>query len=1205
MANTDTFQGYYALTLSGGIYSIDGAYVASQSVVADNDLNGSAAAGDAIDVASANTGTDATPVFSSVDSGIFVGVQQTGVVITDSNGDHFLYTNDTTLADQLQVVVDTTTPYEFDRANSPYTGTVLVTGTERQGETLTATIYNESDADGLGGSATTAYQWMRDGVAISGATSSTYTLSNDDVDAVITVEVTVTDDQGSENDPIVSAATGPIENINDPATASAALDVIGIATEGETLEVDPAISFKVSDADGMTNATITYQWMRDGVDIAGATSDTYTLTNDDVGTAISYKIMFTDDQGTDEEITSAATANVGGNAPFTALVLVNGVEREGQPLTATYHNQDDDDGLTINTPTWQWMRDGVAIAGATSDTYTLTQDDVGAVITAELSWVDDSNNPAGTATSAGTGPIENVNQAASGSVTLVGIATEGETLSIDSSSMLTISDTDGTDNATYTYQWTRGGVDIDGATGATYTTGHDDVGAAIAVKVMFTDDQGTDEEVVSAATANIAAVNSAPEGAVVIDGILLEGEVLTANTDGVTDADGMENATLQYRWFADGTAVSGNWSTSNDTYTLAAADVGKEITVSVRYRDDEGNAVTVNTITSDPSEPVGNVNSPMTATIAMSGILAEGETLTISQANIATSVSDADGVVSSSIEIHWLRDGEVIVDANGDPIQVDNYTLTQEDVGASISIRVTHTDSLGSTETFESIATAPVANVDNATTVSVTLAGTATEGQTMSAVPVITDLDGVDVGSITYQWMKDGVAISGATGATYTLSQDDVGGAISVSIAYSDGQGNAGTATSASSAPVVNVNEAPVAADKASSTAYETAATFTVATLLAGATDADGDTLTVTGVSGALNGTVSLSNGVVTFTPTAGFSGNARFDFTVSDGNGGTDTGTMVIAVAEEVVTPVDPTPVDPEPVDPEPAPNPVLDENANTWTGTDAGEVAQGLGGNDNLSGGGGNDTLAGNAGDDTVNGGDGDDNLSGAAGNDNIDGGAGNDMIGGGAGEDTINGGADNDTIGSGLDDDVVNGDDGDYRIAAGAGNDDVSGGSGNDNIGGSTGDDTIDGDDGNDNIGGGYGADVIDAGAGDDTVGAGQQDDVVNGGAGNDSLNGNNGDDVINGGAGDDTINGGDHNDTMTGGDGADVFYFRVFNSGSEDRITDFTSGEDMIQMQGNFAGLTITDHADGVQIEKNGHVIILEGVDEVTADDFTFI
>jgi hypothetical protein len=70
------------------------------------------------------------------------------------------------------------------------------------------------------------------------------------------------------------------------------------------------------------------------------------------------------------------------------------------------------------------------------------------------------------------------------------------------------------------------------------------------------------------------------------------------------------------------------------------------------------------------------------------------------------------------------------------------------------------------------------------------------------------------------------------------------------------------------------------------------------ADLLANDTEIDaGDTLSVTGVGNPSTGTVTLSGGQVTFTPAAGFEGPATFDYTVSDARGGTDTGTVSVAV--------------------------------------------------------------------------------------------------------------------------------------------------------------------------------------------------------------------------------------------------------------------------------------------------------------------
>ena len=63
-------------------------------------------------------------------------------------------------------------------------------------------------------------------------------------------------------------------------------------------------------------------------------------------------------------------------------------------------------------------------------------------------------------------------------------------------------------------------------------------------------------------------------------------------------------------------------------------------------------------------------------------------------------------------------------------------------------------------------------------------------------------------------------------------------------------------------------------------------------------TDIDGGPLTVIAVSNPTGGTVSLAGGQITFTPTANFNGTAGFDYTVSDGAGGTDTATVSITVA-------------------------------------------------------------------------------------------------------------------------------------------------------------------------------------------------------------------------------------------------------------------------------------------------------------------
>ena len=96
---------------------------------------------------------------------------------------------------------------------------------------------------------------------------------------------------------------------NSPATGQPTIS--GTAKVGETLTADAS---GVTDADGMTNATLAYQWSsNDGSadsDISGATSETYDPVADDVGNTLKVTVRFTDDAGQDEMVTSAATAAV-------------------------------------------------------------------------------------------------------------------------------------------------------------------------------------------------------------------------------------------------------------------------------------------------------------------------------------------------------------------------------------------------------------------------------------------------------------------------------------------------------------------------------------------------------------------------------------------------------------------------------------------------------------------------------------------------------------------------------------------------------------------------------------------------------------------------------------------------------------------------------------------------------------------------------
>jgi Ca2+-binding RTX toxin-like protein len=120
-------------------------------------------------------------------------------------------------------------------------------------------------------------------------------------------------------------------------------------------------------------------------------------------------------------------------------------------------------------------------------------------------------------------------------------------------------------------------------------------------------------------------------------------------------------------------------------------------------------------------------------------------------------------------------------------------------------------------------------------------------------------------------------------------------------------------------------------------------------------------------------------------------------------------------------------------------------------------------------------------------------------------------------------------------------------------------LSGYSGNDTISGGGGSDTLAGGAGNDVLLGGAARDILDGGNGDDRLDGGLGNDVLTGSFGRDTLVGGSGNDALRGGPGNDRLIGGQGRDTLVGGTGNDVFVFTAADSGSEDLISGWETGD----------------------------------------------
>ncbi len=476
------------------------------------------------------------------------------------------------------------------------------------------------------------------------------------------------------------------------------------------------------------------------------------------------------------------------NVAPTGALNITGLSSQGQTLSVA-STLADSDGMGVIS--YQWSVAGQALAGATGTTLLLTQDMVGKAISVVGSYRD-GRGTLEEVTSNVTALVANVNDAPTGSLSIVGSNTQGQTLSVNN----TLSDLDGL--GAITLQWNASGVAIAGATGTTLTLGQAQVGKTITVTASYTDGQGTKESVTSAATGAVFNVNDVPTGGVTMltqltsplvastQAHFTENKSLFADTSTLADADGLGTLNFQWQRSADGI----NWSNISlataKSYVLVDADVNKFVRVVSSYTDGAGK---LEAVYSPSSLKIANVNDLPGGVLSVAGSAAQNQLLTVNN-----SLTDEDGIGAFSYQ--WKAGGVNIAGATA-----NSYRLTQAEVGKLITVTVGYTDAMGTVESVTSAATAKVSNVNDAPLGVVTIAGVTEEGNVLSAANSLSDVDGM--GTVSYQWFASGVAISGATAANFTLTSAQVGKAITVQAKYVDGQGTTETVSSAGTDPVI------------------------------------------------------------------------------------------------------------------------------------------------------------------------------------------------------------------------------------------------------------------------------------------------------------------------------------------------------------------------------------------------------------------
>jgi hypothetical protein len=276
--------------------------------------------------------------------------------------------------------------------------------------------------------------------------------------------------------------------------------------------------------------------------------------------AISVRVTAAATGYTTTAVTSAATASVApGKFAQVTAPTVTGTPQVDHALTATAGTW-----APAGATAYQWLVDGVPVAGATRSTYTPTATEVGKQVAARVTVTAAGYDPLTVVTPA-SGKVAPGTFTRKSSPTVSGSAKVGATLTATTGSW--------SPTGTYHYQWLANGQPITGATASTLRLGEAQVGKRVSVRVLVSRTGYTGAYADSAATAPVidqSRFASVPR----ISGAAQVGSTLRVAPGAYTPS----SAVPTYQWWRGHTAIRGATGT---TYRATTADVGGKLWVQV------------------------------------------------------------------------------------------------------------------------------------------------------------------------------------------------------------------------------------------------------------------------------------------------------------------------------------------------------------------------------------------------------------------------------------------------------------------------------------------------------------------------------------------------------------------------------------------------------------------------------------------------
>jgi hypothetical protein len=500
-------------------------------------------------------------------------------------------------------------------------------------------------------------------------------------------------------------------------------------------------------------APFTYQWYKNDTPITNAIAASYAINSLQLTDSGNYTVVVSNSSGSAKSAVYTITVNSQAIAPTISIQPAGSAVTSGDAASFS---------VTVagTAPlSYQWYKDGLTLAGATSASLTLSSSstsDAG-------SYTVTISNSAGSVTStAATLKITAATVAPS-------ITTQPASLTVTAGQNASFS-VAASGTAPFTYQWYKDGAALSGATSSNLSLSSvsSTDAAAYSVKVSNT----TGSVVSSAAALTVTAIVTAKNtSAPTIDIQPLPLNVV-AGKGASFSVSVSGTAPFAYQWYKDNSALSGATSSSLSIASVASTDAGS---YTVKVSNSAGSVTSTSaalTVTAAPTAPV---------------IKTQPVSLTVAPVQPATFSVEATG--SGTLTYQWYKASAPISGATASSYSIpactaadaSTYTVTVFNSVGSVT-------SKGASLVIDTTLTKPViTSQPTGLTVAVARKATFTVKATSSTTPL-------------YQWKKDGIAISGANTDTLTIQKSQLADAGSYSVVVTNGAGSV-----ASSAAILTV----------------------------------------------------------------------------------------------------------------------------------------------------------------------------------------------------------------------------------------------------------------------------------------------------------------------------------------------------------------------------------------------------------------